>query len=88
MYCILYFETEKFPENKKLKIFFANFRSIVTFVQYSLKSMKTSNQTTESTKNQSLSIKDCLKLIGIKELTANIYAIPKGDHLRKTGLSA
>ncbi|WP_255070616.1 hypothetical protein [Lacihabitans sp. LS3-19] len=50
--------------------------------------MKTSNQTTESTKNQSLSIKDCLKLIGIKELTANIYAIPKGDHLRKTGLSA
>lgn len=26
----------------------------------------------------SLGIKDCLKLIGIKELTANIYAVPKG----------
>jgi hypothetical protein len=33
----------------------------------------------ENSKNQSsLGIKDCLKLIGIKEITANIYAVPKG----------
>lgn len=33
----------------------------------------------ENPKNQSsLGIKDCLKLIGIKELTANIYAVPRG----------
>ncbi len=33
----------------------------------------------ENTQNQtSLGIKDCLKLIGLKELTANIYAVPKG----------
>ncbi|MCF8323814.1 MAG: hypothetical protein K9I84_02560 [Leadbetterella sp.] len=33
----------------------------------------------ENTKNQtSLGIKDCLRLIGLKELTANIYAVPKG----------
>jgi hypothetical protein len=33
----------------------------------------------ENTKKQtSLGIKDCLRLIGVKELTANIYAVPKG----------
>lgn len=33
----------------------------------------------ENKKNQtSLGIKDCLRLIGVKELTANIYAVPKG----------
>lgn len=33
----------------------------------------------QNSNNQaSLGIKDCLKLIGVKELTANIYAVPKG----------
>ena len=50
--------------------------------------MKSSSQILESAKNQSLSIKDCLKLIGIKELTANIYAIPKDHHLKKERIPA
>ena len=30
-----------------------------------------------------LGIKDCLKLIGIKEITANIYAVPSGKKTKK-----
>ncbi|MCP9755591.1 hypothetical protein EGI26_10530 [Lacihabitans sp. CCS-44] len=43
----------------------------------------------ENPKNQSsLGIKDCLKLIGIKEITANIYAVPKGKKNKSELLTA
>lgn len=42
----------------------------------------------ESTKPSLLSVKDCLKLIGIKELTANIYAVPKANKSKKEMLPA
>ncbi len=43
----------------------------------------------ENPKNPSvLGIKDCLKLIGVKELTANIYAIPKGKRPKSELLQA
>ncbi len=38
--------------------------------------MKTTYNSLESN-NSNLNIKDCLKMIGVKELTANVYAIPK-----------
>ncbi len=40
------------------------------------KTMKTLSNSLELSK-LNLSIKDCLKMIGIKELTANVYEIPK-----------
>lgn len=41
--------------------------------------MKQVTNTLENSNNQSgLGIKECLRLIGIKELTANIYAVPQG----------
>lgn len=33
-------------------------------------------KSSEGSDMQHITIKDCLKLIGIKELTANIYAVP------------
>ncbi|NBA88079.1 hypothetical protein GVN16_20070 [Emticicia sp. CRIBPO] len=33
-------------------------------------------KSSEDSGSQHISIKDCLRLIGIKELTANIYAVP------------
>ncbi|MCA0365690.1 MAG: hypothetical protein U0V04_19745 [Spirosomataceae bacterium] len=38
--------------------------------------MSTSITTSETFGNQILSIKDCLKIIGIEEIADNVYALP------------
>jgi len=42
--------------------------------------MKTLTNSLELNK-LNLNIKDCLKMIGIKELTANVYEIPKKNQI-------
>jgi hypothetical protein len=49
--------------------------------------MSATIQNLESKKTSSLSIKDCLKLIGFQEITANIYAVPKNNKSQKPYLS-
>jgi hypothetical protein len=41
----------------------------------------------ENQRNTSLSIKDCLKLIGVQEIAANIYAVPKNNKSQKAYMS-
>jgi hypothetical protein len=40
------------------------------------KDAQINQKSSDDSGSQHISIKDCLRLIGIKELTANIYAVP------------
>ncbi len=63
-----------------MKNYFANFRFLINFeLNFTTNIMERLTNILDSTKNSSsLGIKDCRRLIGLKEITANIYAVPKG----------
>lgn len=63
-----------------MKNSFANFRFLINFeLNFTTNIMEILTNILDPSKNpSSLGIKDCLRLIGLKEITANIYAVPKG----------
>jgi hypothetical protein len=65
--------------------FAVKIKMIPTIIQYLI--MSNSIQNLEKKRNTALSIKDCLKLIGVQEITANIYAVPKNTKSQKQYLA-